>query len=143
MKLNLTENLETLEDFISRHVLRSIESNLPEHPRFVADREAAEFSKEEENALESFLSHPEQRELEANEAPRPIVLRKGFTWGGPGALAHPVAIECISGSLWLTLGHNERADIVLPAGQTYVSQAGELPVMEALENSTVRIHQRD
>lgn len=142
MKLNLTENLETLEDFLSRHLLQSIESQQPVHPRFVADRAAAAegLASHEMAEMDEFLSHPEYRGVGyAADAGETFGLAKGATWSDHASHPDPMVIECVRGRLWLTLGHGQRDDILLLPGQSYVSRPGDLPVIEALELAQVRL----
>lgn len=143
MKLNLTENLETLQDFVSRHLLQSIEAQIPTHPRHVADREAAAdgLKSVELAEMDDFLAHPEYRGVGAiDTSGDTITLHKGETWSDHAKHADPLKIECTHGRVWLTLGHGQRDDILLVTGQSYVSKPGDVPVIEALELAQVRLN---
>ncbi|MBS0658693.1 MAG: DUF2917 domain-containing protein [Verrucomicrobia bacterium] len=142
MKLNLTENLETLQDFLSRHLLQSIEGQIPTHPRHLASQaEAADGLKSAELAeLDEFLAHPDYRGVgQIDTSGDTITLHKGETWSDHERHSDPLFIECTHGRVWLTLGHGQRDDILLVAGQSYTSRPGDLPVIEALELAQIRL----
>ena len=117
MKNNLTQSLGQWENAIAQTVLQNIERHLPENPQH------------------SF----EAARLEQQRMAGLVALDKGDFWSGHEALIETFAIECESGSLWLTLGTELRDDILLLPGQTYISNPDDNILVEALEDSRFRI----
>src|SRR5215470_10495909 len=117
MKNNLTQSLGQWENAIAQSVLQSIERHLPENPRYAYE-----------------AAHLEQERMAGL-----VSIDKGDFWSGDEALIESFAIECISGSLWLTLGTELRDDILLLPGQTYISNPDDNILVEALEDSQFRI----
>ena len=117
MKNNLTQSLGQWENAMAQTVLQSIERHLPENPRYALD-----------------ASLVEQQRMAGL-----VTLDKGDFWSGDEALIESFAIECHSGSLWMTLGTELRDDILLLPGQTYISNPDDNVLVEALEDSRFRI----
>ncbi len=118
MKLNLMENLARFENVLSAQLLQGIEHQQPENPRYVLDRSG----------------------LSASGC-GPFMLDKGDFWGANETTAQSFVLECVTGSLWLTLGNSLRQDVVLLPGKSYVSRPGDHVLVEALEESHLRITQ--
>ena len=117
MKNNLTQSLGQWENAMAQSVLQNIERQLPADPRHTYDASLVE------------------RERMAGS----VTLDKGDFWSGDEALIETFAIECLSGSLWMTLGTELRDDILLLPGQTYISNPDDNILVEALEDSRFRI----
>ena|SRR5712675_327234 len=117
MKNNLTQSLRQWENAMAHSILQGIERQLPENPRHVYDASRVE----------------PQRMAGA------VTLDKGDFWSGDESLLETFAIECVSGSLWMTLGTELRDDILLLTGQTYISHPDDNILIEALEDSRFRI----
>ncbi len=117
MKNNLTQSLGQWENAMAQSVLQNIERQLPVDPRHAYDASLVE----------------QQRMAGA------VTLDKGDFWSGDEALIETFAIECLSGSLWMTLGTDLRDDILLLPGQTYISNPDDNVLIEALEDSRFRI----
>lgn len=117
MKNNLTQSLGQWENALAQSVLQNIERNLPVNPRHAYDVTLAE------NQRMAGL----------------VTLDKGDFWSGDEALIDSFAIECLSGTLWMTLGTELREDVLLMPGQTYISHADDNILIEALEDSRFRV----
>jgi len=117
MKNNLTQSLGQWENAMAQSVLQNIERQLPVDPRHAYDASLVE------------------RQRMAGS----VTLDKGDFWSGDEALIETFAIECVSGSLWMTLGTDLRDDILLLPGQTYISNPDDNVLVEALEDSRFRI----
>ena len=117
MKNNLTQSLGQWENALAQTVLQNIERNLPVNPRHAHDVTRAE------NQRMAGL----------------VTLDKGDFWSGDEALIDSFAIECLSGTLWMTLGTELRNDILLMPGQTYISHSDDNILIEALEDSRFRV----
>jgi hypothetical protein len=117
MKNNLTQSLGQWENAMAQTVLQNIERHLPENPRYAFDA--------------SFVEQQRMAGL--------VALDKGDFWSGDESLIESFAIECHSGSLWMTLGTELRDDILLLPGQTYISNPDDNILVEALEDSRFRI----
>ena len=117
MKNNLRQSLGQWENALAQSVLQNIERNLPENPQ-----------------------HAHDGALLANQRMAGFVtLDKGDFWSGDEALIDSFAIECVSGTLWMTLGTELREDILLSPGQTYISHPDDNILVEALEDSRIRV----
>ena len=117
MKNNLKQNLGQWENALAQTVLQNIERHLPENPR---------------HAYEVTLA-------ENQRTAGPVTLDKGDFWSGDEALIDTFAIECLSGTLWMTLGTDLRDDVLLMPGQTYISHSDDNILIEALEDSRFRV----
>jgi hypothetical protein len=117
MKNNLSQSFGNWENAIAQSVLRNIERHLPANPQHVFA--AARLDEQRMVGL--------------------VSLDKGDFWSGNEALIESFAIECESGSLWLTLGTELRDDILLLPGQTYISKPDDNILIEALEDSRFRV----
>jgi hypothetical protein len=116
MKNNLTPRLGW-EHAMAQTVLQNIERHLPGNPQ---------------HAYEASL-------VEKQRMTGLVTLDKGDFWSGDEAIIESFAIECLSGSLWMTLGTELRDDILLLPGQTYISHPDDNALVEALEDSRFRI----
>jgi hypothetical protein len=116
MKNNVRQRLGW-ENAMAQTVLQNIQRHLPGNPQHAYDVSLVE--KQRMSGL--------------------ITLDKGDFWSGDEALIESFAIECLSGSLWMTLGTELRDDILLLPGQTYISNPDDNILIEALEDSRFRI----
>ena len=114
---NITQSLGQWEHAMSQSVLKNIERHLPQNPQHAYDA--------------SLIKQQRMAGL--------VTLDKGDFWSGDEALIDTFAIECLSGSLWMTLGTELRDDVLLLPGQTYISNPDDNVLMEALEDSRFRI----